>query len=224
MSSGSDSTPEKPRDDRHASSDEVARRAIALRAMEDDQRFMSLVQTDNLDAFDQLYARYSRPLMNFFYQMCFDRTASEDYLQETFFRVWRARATYRPIGKVSTWLFQIAKNYWLNEREKLKRRPFNTAIGGDDHAAGFGDVADARRSAQPTDAARASEFEDAIRRATAELSEKLRIVFVLARHQGLPYAEISRVLDIPVGTVKSRMALAEKNLRRSLSPYLGGDA
>ncbi|MEE8105682.1 MAG: sigma-70 family RNA polymerase sigma factor [Planctomycetota bacterium] len=216
MSSGPDSFPDQSQRRHRGSGDDEDRHA-------DDQRLMSLVQAGDFGAFDQLYARYSRPLMNFFYQMCFDRTASEDYLQETFFRVWRARATYRPIGKVSTWLFQIAKNYWLNEREKLKRRPFNKATGGD-HAAGWGDVADSSRSAQPTDAARAHEVEEAIRAATGELSEKLRLVFVLARHQGLAYAEISRVLDIPVGTVKSRMALAEKNLRRSLRPFLEGDA
>lgn len=221
MSSGSDSISGQSKRPHHGqrpvSADDADRHA-------DDQRLMSMVQAGDWRAFDQLYARYSRPLMNFFYQMCFDRTASEDYLQETFFRVWRARATYRPIGKVSTWLFQIAKNYWLNEREKQKRRPFNTATGGEEHAAGWRDVADASRTAQPADAARAREVEEAIRTATGELSEKLRLVFVLARHQGLPYAEISRVLDIPVGTVKSRMALAEKNLRRSLRPYLEGDA
>ena len=217
MSSGSDSLPDQSQRRHRGSGDDEDRHA-------DDQRLMSLVQADDVAAFDQLYARYSRPLMNFFYQMCFDRTASEDYLQETFFRVWRARATYRPIGKVSTWLFQIAKNYWLNEREKLMRRPFNKATGGEDHTAGWGNVADSSRSAQPTDAARAREVEEAIHAATGELSEKLRLVFVLARHQGLAYAEISRVLDIPVGTVKSRMALAEKNLRRSLRPFLEGDA
>jgi len=221
MSSGSDSisgqSEHRPERRPRGSRDDADRHA-------DDQRLMSLVQAGDLRAFDQLYARYSRPLMNFFYQMCFDRTASEDYLQETFFRVWRARATYRPIGKVSTWLFQIAKNYWLNEREKQKRRPFNTATGGEEHAAGWRDVADQSRTAQPPDAARAREVEEAIRKATGELSEKLHLVFVLARHQGLPYAEISRVIHIPVGTVKSRMALAEKNLRRSLGPYLEGEA
>ncbi len=93
---------------------------------------MARMQADDVKAFELLYARYERPLVNFFYQMCFDRVASEDYLQETFMRVWRARATYRPIGKVSTWLYQIAKHYWFNEREKQIRRPFHKVAGGDD--------------------------------------------------------------------------------------------
>jgi RNA polymerase sigma-70 factor (ECF subfamily) len=184
----------------------------------DDQELMARVQAGDVRAFELLYARYAHPLLNFFHQMCFDRVAAEDYLQETFLRVWRARATYRPIGKVSTWLFEIAKNFWFNERAKLRRRPFATGTGGDDAALSL--VPDVRRDLAPTDAARAREAEEAIGRAVAELSEKLRAAFVLARYQRMPYAEIAAILDIPVGTVKSRVALAERLLRARLAAYL----
>jgi len=181
---------------------------------------MARVQAGDVRAFELLYARYAHPLLNFFFRMCYDRAAAEDYLQETFLRVWRARARYRPIGKVSTWLFEIAKNYWFNEREKLARRPFAVGTGGDDAQAQLSLVADARRDGAPAEVARASEVEEALGRAVAELSEKLRAAFVLARYQRLPYAEIAAILDIPVGTVKSRVALAERQLRARLSPYL----
>jgi RNA polymerase sigma-70 factor (ECF subfamily) len=191
---------------------------MSSEAERSDKDLMARLQAGDLEAFNALYARYARPLLNFFFQMCFDRTASEDYLQETFMRVWRARQTYRPIGKVSTWLFQIAKNYWLNEREKLKRRPFNTAVGGEDLTSS--EVADIDRTTSPTEALHAKETAETIRKAAGELSEKLRLVFILGRYQGMPYAEIGRVLDIPVGTVKSRMSLAEKTLRAKLGPLL----
>ncbi|MDH3590392.1 MAG: sigma-70 family RNA polymerase sigma factor [Planctomycetota bacterium] len=174
-------------------------------------------------AFELLYARYANPLLNFFFQMCFDRTAAEDYLQETFMRVWRARATYRPIGKVSTWLFQIAKNFWFNEREKQKRRPFHNVAGGDDAAEQWGRIADSRGDTTPADVASAGETEQAIARAVESLSDKLRIAFVLARYQRLPYAEIAALLEIPIGTVKSRVALAEKTLRTQLRDVLEDD-
>ena len=177
---------------------------------------MARIQAGDVKAFEMLYARYSHPLVNFFYQMCFDRTASEDYLQETFLRVWRARQTYRPIGKVSTWLFQIAKNYWFNEREKMKRRPFHNVAGGDESQAQWAKVADQRGESAPDQMASAGETGEAIKQAVGSLSDKLRIVFMLARYRGLPYAEISNILKIPVGTVKSRMALAEKTLRARL--------
>jgi len=186
-----------------------------------DQELMSRIQAGDVGAFELLYARYSHPLLNFFFQMCFDRVAAEDYLQETFLRVWRARQSYRPIGKVSTWLFQIAKNYWFNEREKMKRRPFHTVAGGDEAQARWANLAAVGDETSPPAAASANETAAAIQRAVADLSEKLRLVFVMARYQRLPYKEIAAILDIPVGTVKSRVALAERTLRARLDP---GDA
>jgi RNA polymerase sigma-70 factor (ECF subfamily) len=187
-----------------------------------DQKLMARIQTGDRGAFEELYARFAQPLLNFFFQMCYDRTASEDYLQETFLRVWRARQTYRPIGKVSTWLFQIAKNYWFNEREKMKRRPFHSVSGGDEALSRWSNIPDSSPDTAPEGAARAEEVEQAIAKAIEGLSDKLRVVFVMARYQRLPYAEIAAILDIPVGTVKSRVALAEKNLRARLAQYLEG--
>jgi len=185
-----------------------------------DHELMARIQRGDEQAFQSLWSRYAHALSNFFFQMCFDRVASEDYVQETFLRVWRARATYRPIGKVSTWLYQIAKHYWFNEREKQKRRPFHAVAGGDDAHAQFANLADAGSDTAPDAVATASETEQAIEEAVSGLSEKLRVVFVLARYRNLPYAEISEIVDIPVGTVKSRMSLAERQLRQSLARYL----
>jgi RNA polymerase sigma-70 factor (ECF subfamily) len=179
----------------------------------DDQELMARVQRGDLKAFEALHARYARALLNFFFQMCFDRTASEDYVQETFLRVWRARERWRPVGRFSTWLFQIAKNYWLNEREKQKLRPFHAASEepGEPVARGA--------ESSPSRAASGNEIAAAIRDAVSALSEKLRLVFVMARYQGLAYAEIAEILEIPEGTVKSRMSLAERTLRDALRDH-----
>jgi len=185
-----------------------------------DHELMARIQRGEEQAFQSLWSRYAHTLSNFFFQMCFDRVASEDYVQETFLRVWRARATYRPIGKVSTWLYQIAKHYWFNEREKMKRRPFHAVAGGDDAQAQFANIPEAGSDTAPEAVATAGETGKAIEEAVSGLSEKLRVVFVLARYRGLPYADISEIVDIPVGTVKSRMSLAERQLRASLSAYL----
>jgi len=187
---------------------------------EDDQRLMARIQAGDLEAFEMLYARYAHPLLNFFYRMCFDRSAAEDYLQETFLRIWRARASYRPIGKVSTWIFQIGKHYWFNERAKQLRRPSQVGTGGDEAQAQWSKVADHRGDSSPVAAAAAGELEAAIRAAVLGLSDKLRAAFVLARYRRLPYSEIAAILEIPVGTVKSRVALAEKTLRVRLAGWL----
>ena len=114
-------------------------------------------------------------------------------------RVWRARASYRPIGKVSTWLFQIAKNYWFNEREKQKRRPFHAVVGGEAGHEQWNRVADPAGESSPAAVASAHEVQTAIERAVTALSEKLRVVFVLARYRGLPYAEMeNKGIMLPV--------------------------
>jgi len=189
-----------------------------------DHELMERIQSGDEQAFALLWSRYAHALTNFFYQMCFDRVASEDYVQETFLRVWRARATYRPIGKVSTWLYQIGKHYWFNEREKQKRRPFHAVAGGDDAQAQFANLEQTGSDQAPDAVATASETGKAIEEAVSGLSEKLRVVFVLARYRSLPYAEIAEIVDIPVGTVKSRVSLAEQQLRRSLARHLEVDA
>ena len=180
---------------------------------------MARLKGGDRSAFEALYARFARPLMSYFYTLCFDRVAAEDLLQETFLRVWRARQGWRPLAKVSTWIFQIAKNLWINEREKRLLRPFHTVRGGDEAAAVWERVEAPRAEASPDRSAAARETLLALRAAVEELSDKLREVFVMARYQGLPYAEIAAILEIPEGTVKSRMALAEQGLRERLRAH-----
>ncbi|MFQ5845418.1 MAG: RNA polymerase sigma factor [Planctomycetota bacterium] len=190
-----------------------------------DRELMSRVRGGDVEAFEQLYRRYARPLMNFFFRMCYDRIAAEDHLQETFLRVWRARTSYRPAGRVSSWLFRIARNFWLNERAKRRLRPFHGrgALLGERAEAATEATVDPRPETRPDAVAQAAETEAALARAVSELSDTRRLVFVLCRHQGLSYGRVAEVLEIPVGTVKSRMARAEKTLRRKLHRHLGGE-
>ncbi len=175
-------------------------------------------------ALAELYARWAKPLLNFLYRMCRDRTLAEDLLQGVFLRVWRAAPRYRPLAKFSTWLFQIARNHWLNEREKIMRRirPVSLDSTGR-HADGArrGDMV-AGDSVRPEEAALDRELGERIDDAAAGLPEKLRAVWILGAAQGLPYSEVAAILDIPVGTVKSRMFQAVRKLRVELAPYAEG--
>jgi RNA polymerase sigma-70 factor (ECF subfamily) len=177
-------------------------------------------------AFEALFARFGRALSNFFFRLTWDRTFSEDLVQETFLRVWNGRKGYRPQGKFTTWLFQIAKNHWLNEMEKRRRRvaPVSLDAGGPAEGNGLRDaVPDGGRG--PAGEAMNHELSREIGAAVAGLSEKLRVVFVLGQVRGMKYADISEILGIPEGTVKSRMSNAEKALRGRLSGWLarGGE-
>ena len=186
-----------------------------------DRELMLRVRGGDQAAFEALYARYSRPLVNFFYRLTWDRSFSEDLMQETFLRLWRFRKRYKPSGKFTTYLFQIGKNHWLNEREKRNRRiaPISLEAGADDRTNGIRDALPGGEPGPVTENLN-TELGAAIAKAVEGLSEKLRLVFVLGRLDGMKYADIGEILGIPVGTVKSRMANAEKTIRGRLDAYL----
>ena len=121
-------------------------------------------------------------------------------------------------ARFSTFLFQVAKNLWINERAKVLRRPLRVSLDaprdGDE-----GESLAARLdsgAARPEEEASRRETGRRIRAAVDGLTEKLREVFVLAAFEELPYAEVGAILGIPEGTVKSRMWAAVRVLRERL--------
>jgi len=188
---------------------------------ERDKKLMLQVRGGDMAAFEELYARYSRPLLNFFYRLTWDRAFSEDLMQEAFLRLWKGSKNYKPTGKFTTYLFQIAKNHWLNERDKKMRRiaPVSLEAGGAEESNGLRDVVPAKERG-PMGEVLNKELSVAIAKAVEGLSEKLRLVFVLGQLRGFRYADIADILEIPVGTVKSRMSNAEKAIRGRMSAYL----
>jgi RNA polymerase sigma-70 factor (ECF subfamily) len=140
-------------------------------------------------------------------------------VQETFLRLWRARERYRPEGKFSTYLFQIAKNLWINRRQRLQRNPVRGSL--DAHPDGAGAHQDpAAQGAAPEHQVGQDELVEVLRQTIADLPDKHRDVLLLGRIEGLRYRDIAAILDIPVGTVKSRMAAAEEKLREKMRRYL----
>lgn len=189
--------------------------------MDQDISLMLQIKEDNLEAFEELYNKYRRPIANFFFRLGCDREISEDYTQEVFIRLWRARKGYRPRAKLTTYLFQIAKNYWLNQKDKLRRRPYLYHIeyrASDQAPSLIEGLQDAKLS--PQEHALETELQRQIQAAIAALPEKQRLVFVLSEIQGFKYREIAEILEIPIGTVKSRMVIAESKLRDKLRAYI----
>ena len=179
---------------------------------------MLRVKKGDKDAFEELYHLYSHPLGNFFYRMSGNKSIAEDCLQEIFYRIWLYRENYQPQAKVITYLFHIAKNYWINEGKKLRRViPFTTLSGNRDENAPH-DFAG--NKAAPDEDAMSNEVKDSVKQALGRLSEKERIVVVMSMYQKLPYAEIAEILGIAEITVKTRMAKALERLKKPLGKYL----
>ena len=189
-----------------------------------DTELMIRVRAGDMAAFESLYARYRKPLLGFFLRLTRDGGFSEDLVQETFVRLWKGRKRYRPTGKFTTYLFQIGKNHWLNERDKRARRISAVSLeaGGDPEGNGFREAVPAGERG-PVGETLNHELGRRIDEAIEGLSEKLRLVFVLGQVQGMRYADVAEILSIPVGTVKSRMANAERTIRGRLSGYLDGE-
>jgi RNA polymerase sigma-70 factor (ECF subfamily) len=181
---------------------------------------MRRVGAGDPDAFAALYDRWGRRVMSFLAHLSGDVSTAEDWTQEVFVKVWKAAPRYdppTPEAKFSTWLFQVAKHHAWNAAPRARRERAVPAVPAPD-------AADAPTTAAPAaDADRAAasaELSAAIRDALADLSDTLRATFVLVRLEGLSYADAAQVLEVPEGTVKSRMAAAEKALRPRLSRWL----
>ncbi len=187
---------------------------------ERDAALMNRVKNGDRVAFEELYALYAKPIATFLHHLSWDGETVADGVQEVFLRLWRGARNWRPTGKFSTYLFQIAKNWWLNERAKRSRRVRTIRMDLPEDGEEGSPPSSEDPAAGPAALAAQRELGDRIRKAVSALPEKLQVTFVLSEYQHLSYAEIADVLSIPVGTVKSRMSAAEKTLRRKLEKDL----
>lgn len=189
---------------------------IPLAAPVSDNDLMARAQAGDMDAFAELADRYRGPLRRFFAALLADPGPADDFAQETFLRLFQTRARWQPTGTFSVYLFQIARHYYLNQRERYQsraRHEYPLESTGND--AGI-ELALPPRT-QPEVILLEQLERERRRRAIDSLSDPLRTVFVLSHFEGLRYREIAEQLGIPEGTVKSRMAEAVRRLRITLS-------
>ena len=147
--------------------------------------------------------KFEKNLLNFFWRQGVSHSEGEDLVQETYLRLWKYRREYKPTAKLSTFLFLMARQVRIDALRRQTRRENR------DEKWGKGEAVPSRGSAVTS---RIDARED-VRWALAKLSEPLRDVIELGVFQDLPYAEVAEVLGIPVGTVKSRMHNALKELK-----------
>jgi len=145
------------------------------------------------EAFRELLARYRRSALTLAYQMLGNAEDAEDVAQEAFVRVFQAIPRFRQEAAFSTWLYRIVTNLCLGRQRR--RRP----------------VVELETVAEPSSAESASRQVTAdlvARQVLAELSPALRAVLVLREQEGLSYQEIAVALNVPMGTVRSRLSKA----------------
>lgn len=185
-----------------------------------DQEWMLRLQAGKDDAFDVLVARYRGPVIHFLYRMVHEPGLAEELAQEVFLRVYRARKSYRPSARFTTWLFRIATNVALNAlRDGRMRRAREASL--DDAATRPKAARLADPGANPEKRMLEAERLKQIRLAVEALPEKQRMAVLLHKYQELEYAEIAEIFDCSESALKSLLFRAYETLRVKLKPLLG---
>ena len=161
-----------------------------------------LAQAGDREAFAAVFDQYKNLVYKTAYLILGDIHEAEDALQEVFLLVHKSLDTFDSRkGAFTTWLYRITLNLSLNHRRRRQ------------HHSSLEDVS--LRTAINFPGAQLAE-EDSLWRATRSLSDKQQAVVILRYYWDLPYAEIASILEVPLGTVKSRLDLALKTLRKTL--------
>lgn len=149
------------------------------------------------------------------YAMVLSRNHSdaEDLVQETYVRAIAAMESLRPDSNVKSWLFTILRNIWLNQLRKQRSAPAVVEIDADEEAANVQDDT----SPDPHTVHVSRIQHERVREAIQQLAVHFREVIVLREYEELSYQEIAHLLDLPVGTVMSRLGRARSQLRAMLS-------
>ena len=182
-----------------------------------DEELIERFQNNDIYAFDLIVKRYKNQLLNFIYRFLGNAEEAEDLVQETFLRVYRNRNAYQKVAKFSTWIYTIAGNLAKTELRKRKRRKFFsiTDLGYDDKDYDISDEA-----FSPEKSVDSTIKEEIIHREIKALSPKFRQVILLRDVHELSYEEISQIVKIPLGTVKSRVNRGRLKLQDRLKGLL----
>jgi RNA polymerase sigma-70 factor (ECF subfamily) len=182
---------------------------------------MRRFQAGDADAFTQLYERHLRGLLNFFFRLCWDASLSEDFAQEVLLRVYKSGKQWEPNAKFTTFLYRIARNFWIDHCRLLSTQKEKVSLNAE--VAGEGELSLIDRLPDdikpPEDDLDRREVYGAIMKALEQLPEEQRMVFVLSEIEEMKYQEIAEVMEVPVGTIKSRMHTAVAKLQELLGDY-----
>ena len=179
-----------------------------------DEELILEFQTNGTErAFEILVQRFKNPLTNFVYRFLGDYDGCADIVQDTFVKVYRYKDSYSSLAKFSTWIYTIAGNLARTEYQRRRRRNFFSISSYGDEEKTF-DIPD--NSYRPDVAADASMKNEIIQKALLKVRDSYREAVILRDIQELSYEEIAEIMQIEVGTVKSRINRGRAELQKYL--------
>jgi RNA polymerase sigma-70 factor (ECF subfamily) len=185
-----------------------------------DEDLLTHFRTGQLEAFGILLRRYERELFGYLRRYLGDPSLAEDVFQNTFLQVYQKASQYQPGRAVRPWLYTIATHQAIDALRRAWRRQA-VSIDTLREAGPNGDVRTLQNlmeapGADPLERLEGDERRDQVRQAIEGLPEHLRGAVILAYYQGLKYREIAEILEVPVGTVKSRLHAALIRIHEAL--------
>ena len=178
-----------------------------------DEILIKKFQDGDVGAYNQLVFRFKDRLLNFIYRFVNDLDLAEDLVQDTLLKLYTHKDSYREIAKFSTWLYTIAANLARTElRKKKRRKTFSvTELSREDR-----EFIIVSSDVDPSEDLSSQDFERNIQLALAELPDDFKTIIILRDIQELSYDEISKIVDVPLGTVKSRINRGRVKLQQLL--------
>jgi RNA polymerase sigma-70 factor (ECF subfamily) len=182
-----------------------------------DEELMQQFQTGNETSFITLYERYKLAIYRFLYRRLGHQARAEDLTQEVFVALIEHRKEWRQESSFKTYLYRIAQNRAISE---MRRSEYKVMVDGDSQANSEKVAKVATTNVSPAASVEQQELQIKVQHALTMLEIEYRDPIVLREYEDLSYEEISVILEIPVGTVKSRIFRGKAELKRLLEPML----
>jgi len=175
-----------------------------------DLQLVKRAKAGEVEAFSQLVRRHQRVVYNLAYRFMRDASLAEDMVQEAFLKAYRLLKGFRGDCGFSTWMYRVTCSVCLSELNRRKKRNEVAFNAAHEHIPGQTHI-------------QATDNSEIIRRCVTKLPDRYAMVVTLYYLKELPYDEIADVMNIPVGTLKTWMHRARKQLRKIVEEELSGD-
>lgn len=189
-------------------------------ANDPDHELILRAQGGDTLAFDELVVKYSPRLYGLVYHMTSNKEDSNDLLQDIFAKAYRSLKRFRRKSTFYTWVYAIATNMTLNFLKKRKRRSTWSLDVMDSGLQNDEAMVDIGHAANPRHQSDVNELQKKLNEAMQALSEDHRTVVTMFDIQGIPHAQISKILKVSVGTIRSRLFYAHKQLQGHLEEFI----
>lgn len=185
-----------------------------------DAELMLRFRAGDEEAFTALVRRYQGRVVSLASRYLGSAADAEDLAQEVFLRVYRARETYEPTARFSTWIYRVTTNASLNFLRGRSARRAVSAPMPSPHGGEAGPEFEDESAERPGDRLEKDELSEVLRRIVDELPERQRMALLLNKYEGLSYEEVAHAMEMSVEAVKSLLTRARVNVKERLEPYL----